>query len=137
MSYKLIGQYESWFALQRFRVSRIKTGPPLQVGNDEYLQCPFCGGSCTHLDAVSCGYHTSYDNGSSPVATATMRGTVGQLVSGAYTDLDYSERRHWIELHIDCETCDGGSVVFAQHKGSTEVYLVPNAVPVSARLTRA
>ncbi len=37
-----------------------------------------------------------------------------------------SSRRHWVGLVIDCESCRGGMLVFAQHKGNTEVIKVPN-----------
>jgi hypothetical protein len=106
----------------------------------EYLVCPFCKPSdvpptCTHIDEVTGGYYEGkdYDCGDQRAAARTFRAVNGTISDEIYTDLRYSSRRHWVEIHIDCEFCYGGSLVLAQCKGSTQVFLVPNPEPVSAR----
>jgi hypothetical protein len=92
---------------------------------DGCLVCPFCKQwTGLHLSQVSAGYHDSYDVLGSPCRTATFNATNGTIRHGSDTELNYSERRHWLELHFGCEHCDGGTIIFAQHKGATDVFVV-------------
>lgn len=113
----------------------VESGPVLNVVGG-VLICPFCHEDMTHVDEASAGFYSGsdYDNGSYRANTATFNATNGTVENGTETDLTYSSRRHWLEVHIDCELCDGGSIVFAQCKGATEVFLVPTPVPVSVRV---
>ena len=60
---------------------------------------------------------------------ATFDAVNGVLKLHGEAEEEYSSRRHWVGLVIDCEQCPGGALVFAQHKGATEVVKVPtNAI---------
>ena len=92
------------------------------------MLCPFCGANYTHLDEVSFGYRESFGGPrreDAPVNTATFNARAGELRLSSQRPVEYSGRRHWIELHVDCESCPGGTIVLAQHKGVTQFTLVP------------
>lgn len=87
------------------------------------LLCPRCGSDVTHIDEVSAGVRRGGED--SAVQAMTFSAVTGETRGPVHTDLAHSPRRHWIEIHIDCELCPGGSLILAQHKGSTRVSWVP------------
>lgn len=109
-------------------------GPLLQVDQEGVLFCPFCGDITTHLDQVSAGYPSpsDYDTGSFEYGTATFSAVTGKVTHGPLTKLKYSSRRHWLEIHIGCENCPGGTIILAQNKGATMVKLMPTPEPTTA-----
>ena len=109
-------------------------GPLLQVDASGCLVCPFCNDIATHLDQVSAGYPSpsDYDEGSFDYRTATFSAVTGEVTHGPLTELKNSSRRHWLEIHVNCETCPGGTIILAQNKGATMVSLVPVTAPTTA-----
>lgn len=99
---------------------------------DGLLLCPFCGDDATHIDEISSGWRSQEDG---DVHTATFSAISGTLVEGPDTKLNYSSRRHWFEIHVDCEQCEGGNIIMAQHKGGTEIQLIPNRITSVRQLT--
>lgn len=102
---------------------------------DGVLICPWCRGEFTHIDEVSAG--TRHEDG--PIRPMTFDAVEGELRKGTPGSRDRtgrSPRRHWIEVHVDCEQCPGGAIVFVQHKGETQVAFVANPKPVTVRVPR-
>lgn len=117
---------------------RATTGTVLALSDNGVMLCPFCSDDLTHVDEISAGYFPGddYDQGATSASTATFNATNGEVRQGPMTDLRYSDRRHWVEIHIDCEVCHGGTLVLGQCKGFTEIYLVPT-VKTSVRVSRS
>lgn len=101
------------------------------------MHCPFCHREMTHIDDVSIAYRaeniSSYQPEDGRLVGVTLDAKRGELRSGKKPQENYSRRRHYVELHIDCESCDGGSIIFAQNKGATEIYLEQKASGKSIR----
>lgn len=113
------------------RVTTPAEGTLLRVNEYGVLICPFCGQTMTDLHSVSAGYRRptgcTHSHG-----TATFDVITGKSHLGPGTNLAYSQNRHWLEIPILCETCPGGTLVFAQHKGETQVSIVAAAQPITA-----
>lgn len=114
------------------QVSTPDEGPLLRVTDYGALLCPFCGFNCTHVDEVSAGIPLP-SGCAPPHAAVTFSAVTGKVEGGPQTDLAYSRDRHWLEIHIDCEGCPGGTIILAQHKGETRVSMVATAKSVTAR----
>lgn len=103
------------------------SGPSLWPEPD-VLVCPLCGEQTTHIDEVVFGYRREDEISN----LATFNAVDGELTRHGVDTRGYSSRRHWVGLVIDCEICPGAMVVFAQHKGGTEVSVVPRLPAVNA-----
>jgi len=93
----------------------------LQLDEDNNLRCPNCGDvNGTHIDTVVIGARGE----DAPVTRIVVDASAASVAMGPGGPGDGehpSRRRHWIELVVGCEFCDGGSIVLAQHKGQTAV----------------
>ena len=93
---------------------------PLFYGDDVML-CPSCAEPYVHIDEVV----FSYRQEDKTPHKATFDAVDGVLRLHGAAPEEYSSRRQWVGLVINCECCDGGMLVFAQHKGVTHVIEVP------------
>ena len=91
--------------------------------DDGTIACPWCGSGWTHINWVHIGARDE-DRPTVPIVinaiTADISLTV-PTVGTAGTGPLQGQRRHWIELQVDCEECPGGTLTLAQHKGATRL----------------
>lgn len=95
-------------------------------GVNEYLRCPRCGALETHLEKIRAGIRGEDDQ----PTLVDLDIVSGSLTFTPYDDenhIERSSRRQWLELVIDCEHCEGGTLVLAQHKGVTLVKYILSA----------
>ncbi|WP_068275537.1 hypothetical protein [Aldersonia kunmingensis] len=96
------------------------------------MACPFCGVEHVHVEEVT-AVKEGYGGGHRAVTVNAHSGTVREKV--VYNPVSYAKADgFWIELHIDCRLCRGGSLVLAQDGGATEWKLVRTPRPVTARV---
>jgi hypothetical protein len=101
----------------------------LSLGPDNELLCPFCRSEYTHFATVRIGARREDD----PVYLVSVEADTAQI-EGSYYESDQqppSSRRSWVELAVDCESCIGGSIVIAQHKGKSYVTSHPSQPSVA------
>ena len=103
-------------------MARRETAETLLIEDGEWMHCPFCGSEYTHVDSVTIGMRGREDG---PAFVRTIDVMTGARSEAEEPVLEFSRRRQWLEIHIDCEFCAGGSVALAQVKGVTECTLVP------------
>jgi len=88
--------------------------------SNQHLVCPRCGEHETHVEKIRAGVR-----GEDTQPTIVDLDIVwGKLEFTPYSDemyIERSRRRQWLELVIECEHCEGGTLVLAQHKGVTLV----------------
>jgi hypothetical protein len=89
--------------------------PNLRLGPDNSeLLCPWCGSEWTHIEVVKVGARGE----DKPPWLLTIHAVSGKVEEMPAFE-EVSSRRQWVELVIDCESCKGGTIAFAQHKGMT------------------
>ncbi len=97
---------------------------PICVDEESLMNCLVCGEATGfHIDSVTCGVRQHED---ASVSLVTVDGTNAEIsVRHLGESPEWSGRRQWFELNFWCEHCVGrGSLIFAQCKGVTQVYLV-------------
>ena len=91
---------------------------PLTFDHQPALKCPFCPSEYVHIELV----HVGARREDQPPYLITVDAIAGQVRENPAYEAR-SSRRQWVELVVNCEGCDGGSIVLAQHKGQTLVNL--------------
>jgi hypothetical protein len=94
---------------------------------DDAMACPWCGEGYLHVDRVGIAARQE-DRPPTTIDVNAVTGTitVGDATVNQIGDTGFwNQRRHWIELHTNCEMCDGGVITLAQHKGQTRLILHP------------
>jgi hypothetical protein len=85
------------------------------------LKCPFCNEDYIHLEIIRVGARQE----DQPAYLITVDAVAGTVQEQPAFEGELSDRRHWVEMQVNCEMCAGGSIVFAQHKGQTLVSTRP------------
>lgn len=101
---------------------------PMIVNSAGDLLCPSCGEAAVHVDVVRVAARRE-DQPPYMITVHAVAGLVNELP--AYGE-QRSERRHWIELEVDCEHCPGGTVVLAQRRSATGVSFIPAQAQIDA-----
>jgi hypothetical protein len=97
--------------------SRDPAPAPLRFDHQPALLCPFCNFEYVHINVVNVGARGE----DGPPYRISVDAVAGNVNEEPEFGEALSSRRHWVELVVDCESCSGGSIVLAQHKGQTLV----------------